>query len=288
MARFQKDGIDYFPLDVALDDKFALIEAEFGLKGFAVVIKLFQKIYGEQGYYCEWLPEIELLFSHKIGENRGFISAVVAAAVKRSIFDRDMYMRRRILTSHGIQRRYFDAASRRKEVAADGRYLLLSKSELPDNVYIFRKNDNIKSKNVDINPQSKVKNSTEKKSKEEESTQYRSCSQIVEDVVRLFEQTSPQLNSTLTDAARSNIIKAYNRGVNFKELFDRIEKSDFLSGRSGRWLCSLVWAVKKCNLDKIMRGNYDNGAVPPSRKQEYGQRKPSYSIEQIEAFDEFK
>lgn len=35
-----KSGIDYFPLDVSLDDKFELIEAEFGLTGFAVVVKL--------------------------------------------------------------------------------------------------------------------------------------------------------------------------------------------------------------------------------------------------------
>ena len=53
MARPLKDGVTYFPLDVVLDEKFELIEAEFGIKGFAVVVKLYQKIYG-QGYYCEW------------------------------------------------------------------------------------------------------------------------------------------------------------------------------------------------------------------------------------------
>ena len=37
-----KDGIPYFPLDCELDSKFELIEAEFGLQGFAVVVKLLQ------------------------------------------------------------------------------------------------------------------------------------------------------------------------------------------------------------------------------------------------------
>ena len=37
------NGINYFPLNVHLDDKFELIEAEFGLKGFAIVVKLFQR-----------------------------------------------------------------------------------------------------------------------------------------------------------------------------------------------------------------------------------------------------
>lgn len=54
-----KSGIDYFPLDVALDEKFELIEAEFGLTGFGVVVKLLQKIYGGQGYYVEWTKEVD-------------------------------------------------------------------------------------------------------------------------------------------------------------------------------------------------------------------------------------
>ncbi|MFY9378775.1 MAG: Lin1244/Lin1753 domain-containing protein, partial [Acutalibacteraceae bacterium] len=45
MARPAKDGVDYFPLDVHLDDKFKFIEIKFKLEGFAILIKLFQKIY---------------------------------------------------------------------------------------------------------------------------------------------------------------------------------------------------------------------------------------------------
>ena len=55
-----KSGLEYFPLDVHLDEKFELIEAEFGLTGFAVIVKLFQRIYGGQGYYCEWTNEVAL------------------------------------------------------------------------------------------------------------------------------------------------------------------------------------------------------------------------------------
>ena len=41
------NGITYFPLDVHMDDNIELIEAEFGLTGFAVIVKLYQKIYGD-------------------------------------------------------------------------------------------------------------------------------------------------------------------------------------------------------------------------------------------------
>ena len=49
-----KSGIDYFPLDVVLDEKFELIEAEYGLTGFGVIVRLLQEIYGKAGYYIEW------------------------------------------------------------------------------------------------------------------------------------------------------------------------------------------------------------------------------------------
>ena len=41
MARPTKAGLDYFELDCHMDEKVELIEAEFGLKGFAVIVKLY-------------------------------------------------------------------------------------------------------------------------------------------------------------------------------------------------------------------------------------------------------
>ena len=43
------------------------------------------------------------------------------------------------------------------------------------------------------------------------------------------------------------------------EVFARVEKSDFLSGRNGRWgKCGIDWILKPENFSKIMEGNYDN------------------------------
>ena len=53
-GRQNKVGLDYFELDCQMEEKVRLIQAEYGLKGFAVFVKLLQKIYGERGYYCEW------------------------------------------------------------------------------------------------------------------------------------------------------------------------------------------------------------------------------------------
>ena len=44
-----------------MDDNIKMIQAEIGLKGFAIVVKLWQTIYREHGYYCEWNEEKKLL-----------------------------------------------------------------------------------------------------------------------------------------------------------------------------------------------------------------------------------
>lgn len=161
-----KSGLEYFPLDVHMDDKIALIEAEFGLTGFAVIVKLYQKIYGS-GYYCEWTNEVALLFGRKIGLGGSAVSEIVRAAIKRGIFDKDLYDKYHILTSAGIQKRYFEAVSRRKRVEVEKTYLLYCDTTNFKNVYISGENADTSEKNAYINEQSKVEESRVKESRGE-------------------------------------------------------------------------------------------------------------------------
>nr|DAH25251.1 MAG TPA: protein of unknown function DUF4373 [Caudoviricetes sp.] len=158
-----KSGIDYFPLDVTLDVKFELIEAEFGLTGFGVIVHLLQEIYGKAGYYIEWTEEVALLFARKIGLGGSVVSEIVEASIRRGMFDKEKYERFRVLTSKGIQRRYFEAVSRRKVLEVDYNILLVDAAQILPNVDIRVKNVNILSENVDIAKQSKVKERKEKK-----------------------------------------------------------------------------------------------------------------------------
>ena len=162
-------GIPYFPLDVHLDDKFKLIEAEFGLKGFAIVVKLLQKIYGGQGYYCEWTKDVGMLFAMDVKADYNLVSQIVEASVKRSIFDADIYAKYRVLTSKGIQTRYFEAVSRRKSVKAKKDYLLIDVTQEYKNVDISSENVDILSENAYRNEQSKEEKSKEEKSIVEDS-----------------------------------------------------------------------------------------------------------------------
>ena len=162
-----KSGIDYFPLDVTLDAKFELIEAEFGLTGFGVVVHLLQEIYGKAGYYIEWTEEVALLFARKVGLGGSVVSEIVEASVRRGMFDKEKYEKYHVLTSKGIQKRYFEAASRRKILEVDYNILLVNAAQILPNVDILAVNVNILSKNADISRQSRVEKSRVKESREE-------------------------------------------------------------------------------------------------------------------------
>ena len=162
-------GIPYFPLDCQLDEKFELIEAEFGLTGFAIVVKLFQRIYGGQGYYCEWTNEVALLFGKRnmLGDNA--VSEIVRASVKRGIFDKNIFDKYHVLTSKGIQERYFEAVSRRKSVNVKKEYLLLNCNQIPKNVDISSENVSNSIENVSNFEQRKEEKRKEEYRREEES-----------------------------------------------------------------------------------------------------------------------
>lgn len=162
MAR-GKVGLDYFTLDCCLNDKVKLIEAEFGLNGFAVIVKLWMKIYSERGYYCEWNDDVAFLFMSSIGGNscvnKNLIDEIVAASIRRGIFSKELYDKYGILTSKRIQENYFDATARRVEVEVKKEYLLVKVSQ--NFVYVDRKPENVdrKPENVDRNAQSRVEES---------------------------------------------------------------------------------------------------------------------------------
>ena len=159
VGRSPKVGLDYFRLDCHLDDKFKLIEAEYGLKGFAVVVKLYQKIYGERGYYCEWDEDVALVFGAETRLGASVVSEIVNAAIKRKLFDRDTFDKYQILTSTGIQKWYFESIGRRERVEVIREYLLIPVGDLPKSVNIKAISADINPINADRNPQSTVHDS---------------------------------------------------------------------------------------------------------------------------------
>lgn len=215
MARPQKLGLDYFPLDVDIDqdDKIQLVEALHGTTGFAVVIKLLMRIYKE-GYYYDWTEMEHLLFSRRVNVDINTLTNIVNDCIKYGIFDKKLYENYKILTSHGIQERYFEASKRRKNVTIVNQYLLINESKIV--------NVNISKVNVDINgdicdevsaksTQSKVKESKEEKSKEQQTKEPKKENEkpvvvVDEEFAKLtnfYSQNIGPLNAAISDELNS-------------------------------------------------------------------------------------
>lgn len=234
------NGINYFPLNVHLDDKFELIEAEFGLKGFAIVVKLFQKIYGQQGYYCEWTEDVALLFGKNVGLGGDAVSEIVRAAIKRGIFDSELYDKYQILTSRGIQERYFEAVSRRKEVEVRKEYLLIKVDQIYKNVRSLNENVNISSKNVNISEQKKVEESKVKEKRVEE----KELPRLPVRIVKLYENNiapltpitlqglDDWLNAMSEDVVEYAISEAVKNNKRNYKYIEAILRNHFNAGRT--------------------------------------------------------
>lgn len=202
MGRKFKEGLDYFELDCQLDDKIKLVQAEYGLKGFAVVVKLFQRIYGEHGYYCEWNEDTILLFMSENGldsEKKSLIKSITDACIRRGLFSETLYNKYGILTSHGIQERYINAVSRRESVKMKKAYLLVD---------VVKKNISVDSKaiNVSRNKENEDRNGQsreEKRREEKEKTPEKKATAQVRGVtaMKLIEerQFSPEITAALKD-----------------------------------------------------------------------------------------
>ena len=82
-------------------------------------------------------------------------------------------------------------------------------------------------------------------------------------IVKLFNSACPSLPvvKALTDKRR-NAIKTILSDVEalggFASLFELVQTSDYLSGRSGKWMCSFDWILNRANMVKVFEGNYNN------------------------------
>jgi hypothetical protein len=85
-----------------------------------------------------------------------------------------------------------------------------------------------------------------------------------EDIEKLFNNMCTSLPSIngIKNSRRKAVSQRWKENPDvefFKDIFRRVEKSEFLSGRSGDWRgCCFDWIMKPSNLQKISEGNYDN------------------------------
>lgn len=124
MARPTKQGIDYFPLDCQFDDKIELLLMEKGAPGLGVLITTLQMIYAIEGYFIKNTKDLHLIIKRKIDVDVNEVSDCINVCLDRNIFDPKLHKKHGILTSKGIQKRYFEAAKKKKSVQINKDYII--------------------------------------------------------------------------------------------------------------------------------------------------------------------
>ena len=174
------DGINYFPVGVNFMEENAMevIEAKYGIKGSAIVLKLLCKIYKE-GYFIRWDEEQCLIFANKAGREvqAAEVQGIIEILFIKGILDRNSYLANGILTSANIQKIWMEATKRRKRDLKALPYLLVNdltqqETEAPEgeNVTISPGNVvhdvTVNAKNASNSGQSKVKEKKAEENKE--------------------------------------------------------------------------------------------------------------------------
>lgn len=117
MARPEEKGLKYYPFDVDFfnDEKIEAISGEFGIKGEIVAVRLLCAIY-RNGYFIEWSDLYKMKFLRNLpGISSDLLDTIILRLVNWDFFEKDLFNSAKVLTSRGIQRRYFEAIRRRKQ-----------------------------------------------------------------------------------------------------------------------------------------------------------------------------
>lgn len=130
MARPNKTGLDYFPIDLDIMDEgsVAFVDAKYGVAAFGILVRLLIRIY-RNGYYENWSEREQYLFTKDVNVDIQQTQTIVSAYINEGFFNQKLFEQYGILTSRGIQKRYLKACDRRTKVAMFQEYFLLDPSQ---------------------------------------------------------------------------------------------------------------------------------------------------------------
>lgn len=133
MARPLKEGLQYFPFDVDFfsDPKIRALKGRFGNDGIMLYIYLLTQIYGSHGYYMVWDEDVIDCVIADLNLSENFILQVIEYLVNRSLLSKSILINSvTVLSSHGIQKRYQEAAkSLKRDVFVKENVWLLNETE---------------------------------------------------------------------------------------------------------------------------------------------------------------
>ena len=173
MARPISKGISYFPLDVDFMQnlKIRKVIQACGPNSIAIIMLLLGNIYGDEGYFMRWDEDVCFLITEALGVKDMYAREVVKKCLQVGLFDENLFNKYKIITSKGIQSRYFEIIKRRRKVEVINQYLLVNVAETNDicpvDVNVAETLVNVAETNVNVNNNEVIaRKSTQSKVKE--------------------------------------------------------------------------------------------------------------------------
>lgn len=263
MARPLSRGIEYYPLDVDFlnDLKIKKIMKSCGPNSIAIIILLLGNIYGDEGYFMKWDEDVCFLVADAVGAKEVYVKEVLKKCLQVDLFSSELFEKYKIITSKGIQKRFFEITKRRKRENLTEDYLLVNVTEtgviVAETPITVAETGVIVSKST----QSKVKENKVKKSIEGD----------------INNKLISRLNSLLKIPVHSNFLTKINSNIDVEKLIDELSKS--------KWVCENHNLNKANNsfLVKLCNGDYRDYKRPNSNKfKNFKGVTDSYSAEELE------
>lgn len=263
MARPLSRGIEYYPLDVDFLNnlKIKRIMKSCGPNSIAIIILLLGNIYGDEGYFMKWDEDVCFLVADAVGAKEVYVKEVLKKCLQVDLFSIELFEKYKIITSNGIQKRFFEITKRRKRENLIDDYLLVNVTEtgviVAETPITVAETGVIVSKST----QSKVKESKVKKSIEGD----------------INNKLISRLNSLLKIPVHPNFLTKINSNIDVEKLIEELSKS--------KWVCENHNLNKANNsfLVKLCDGEYRDYKRPSSNKfNNFKGITDSYSAEELE------
>ncbi|WP_100065135.1 DUF4373 domain-containing protein [Miniphocaeibacter massiliensis] len=285
MARPAKKGLDYFPLDVDIleDIKIKRIIRGCGASSMTVLLYLLGNIYKDEGYYMWWNEDVPFLIADSIGVTEGLVNETLTKALQVDFFNKNLFESYNILTSKGIQERYFLATEKRKNDYVKKEYLLVSlineeetevnvaetkvnEEETGVNVAETKVNEEETGVNVAVSTQRILKDIKDKD--KDKVNNIKDIGDIDMSNNLTYSKIIDKWNSISKISKIEPISKNNDIYLSIKSLIENhgeeailkamkeIEQSDYLQGKVNGFAISFNWFVDNNNFINILGGTY--------------------------------
>ena len=210
MARPRKDGLDYFPVDVNIlnDIKTKKLIRSYGTKTVAILIYLLSAIYRDNGYYLQYDDDLKFIIADEFDFEESFVENVISKMVEVDFFNKEMFEQHKILTSEGIQKRFFKASERRVSVNILQTYCLINDSsagfmytETPDEQNKCEQKPRSSGVSAYKGTQSKVNNKVNNK----EDTSSGSTDNDVQELITMYQENFGVCNSLVINDIQNSL-----------------------------------------------------------------------------------